>query len=350
MLRDMIPWNAAVRIAILTAAACGTNTPSTEPPEMLPPPPADAVASCVYQLASTDVNFPDRDLPTSTLWLDASDHVIRIDSWRYADPVHEVPAAYDLTWDAEGRLLAFHGKDYDLRFLYTADQVLETSSLSNDAILHQLVNGQDVRLIYPANPGSHQTAFSAQTYDAAGRLTSQNDGFTDLVGMTDTVTLTRSFTYDANGRLATFHSKQTQQFGDARDYSFSYIETADRLIVNIIDIHYPPTPLLAQTWTFEFDADHRLVRDVVDTNGDGYDDFSDDITYLDGEIDVDARAPGFGSITRAVGRCAAPSVILAPVAPLPIQLRSLVWFRSLPSEAVRALIDLGAGGSLVTYP
>lgn len=86
----------------------------------------------------------------------------------------------------------------------------------------------------------------------------------------DSVTVTRDFTYNADGRLATFQSNDTRQLGNSKDYSFFYIESADRLIVNVIDIHYPPTPLLAQTWTFEFDANHRAVRDAVDADGDGF--------------------------------------------------------------------------------
>ena len=350
MLRDVSTWHVAVRIAMLAAAACGTDDP-TEPPEMLPPPPANAVASCVYQLASTDVLFPDRDPPTSTLWLDASNRVIRVDGWRFTDAGHRIPAAYDLTWDAEGRLVTLQGKDYDLLLVYSADEVLETSSAGGDAIIHHLVNGKDVRIESPPNPGSNQVSFTAQTYDAAGRLASQNNGVTDLLHTRDTVTLTKDFTYDANGRLATFHSSDTRQFENSKHYSFFYIESADRLIVNVIDIHYPPTPLLAQTWTFEFDANHRLVRNAVDRDGDGYDDFWDDIRYLDGEIDVDARAPDVGSVTHAKGRCDAPSVILAPVASLPIQFQSRVPYRSLPvGEAARALADLGAAGSLVSFP
>jgi hypothetical protein len=158
------------------------------------------------------------------------------------------------------------------------------------------------------------------------------------------------YTYDAKGRILSFQSIAIPDTGSASNYSFSYTETSDQLVVDVIDLHNPRTPVIAQTWTFEFDASQRLVRDAVDDDGDGSDDAWDDFRYLDGEIDVSSRTPDYDAVARAIGPCVPPSVVLAPGAPLPIQFQFMTSYRSLPNQAARALADLGAAGSLVPYP
>jgi YD repeat-containing protein len=355
MLREMITKHAAASVVLAAMAAAMSACAPTEEQkmttEMLPPAPANATASCVYQLVSSDPIFRDPDLPTSTMWLDAGGQVIRVDGWRFADtsPYGEVPAAYDLTWDADGRLVRLEGKQGGVQLVYSADEVLEMYP-GGDIMTHHLVDGRDVRDEQPADPKTNRRTFTTQTYDAAGRLSSQNTGFTDLLGMVDQVTNTAEFTYDTKGRIATFKSTSIPASDFAPNLGFYYIETANRLVVNIIDRHEPQTPSLVQIWIFDFDANHRLVRDTVDDNGDGYDDFWDEFRYLEGEIEVGTHAPGFEGTMRATGPCAAPSVVLAPAAPLPFQIRRIAQYRSLPNEAAAALAELGAAGSLISYP
>jgi len=352
MSHDGVIWNGAAKVVLAAGVAClvGCASPSPDAADTLPPPPANATASCVYQLVDTGPFFADRDLPTSTLWLDRSGLVIRVDGWGDADsgPYLELPAAYDLTWDAEGRLVTRHGRDYDIQFVYSAEQVLEM--YSSRTVTRHLVDGRDVRDEASPDPGTSRSWFAQQTYDAAGRLASHTDGFTDLRSMIDSATYASVFTYDEKGRIASFQSRHTPDDGNSTNYSFSYTETADRLVVDVIDLRDPRSPMIAQTWTFEFDASHRLVRDTVDSDGDGYDDAWDDFRYLDGEIDDIAHTAGFDSTTRASGACAPPSVVLAPTAPLPIQFQLTIQYRSLPNEAARALSNLGAAGSLVPFP
>lgn len=331
---------------------CATSCTSSDEPAALPPPPANATASCVYRLVTTAEFFPDPDLPVSTLWLDASGQVIRVDGWRYGDSgrPREILTVYDLTWDAEQRLVAVHGGPDDRQFTYSTDQVVVTNPAGETVTTHHLVDGRDVREDSPPDPKTSQQAFIGRTYDAAGRLTSETYGSTDTLGMTDTATYTVAFTYDAKGRIASFQTRSIPDNGHSTSYVFSYTETSDRLVVDVIDAGDPHTPMIAQTWTFEFDAKQRLVRDVVDNDGDGYDDAWDDFRYLDGEIDVSARASDFTSSARAIGQCAAPSPVLAPAGPLPIPFLSVLPHRSLPNEAARALAYLGASGSLIPYP
>jgi len=350
MWRDVMIWNGTAKRVFAAVAACVAGCASPEEPDTLPPPPGNATASCIYQLVTTGPIFPDPDPPTSTLWLDGSGQVIRVDGWRWSDssPYRKLPTAYDLTWDGERRLLGVHGGQDSVQFVYSADQVLEMFA-GGDTVTHHLVDGRDVRVEGAPDPKTNQRYFINRAYDAAGRLTSQRDGTNDLLRMTDTETNTAVFAYDAQGRIVSFQSTSPYS-GDASNYSFSYTETSDQLVVDVVDLRNPRTPVIAQTWTFELDASHRLVRDAVDEDGDGYDDFWDDFRYLDGEIDVSSRAPGYGSTARAVGACVPPSVVLAPSAPMPIQFQSRMEYRSLPNEAARALANLGAAGSLMPYP
>src|ERR1051325_11661853 len=295
--------NGSARVVLGAAVASMVGCASKAPEVFqLPPPPTEATASCAYPRVTSQ--FPPIDLPTSTLWLDGLGRVIRVDGWEYDDEdfTRETPEAYDLMYDTAGHLAEVRSKHQDRQITYSADQILET--YAPDATwTYQLIDGRVVHSDGPPDAmGTRQTW--DHTYDAAGRVASEVYGHVN--GTNYTWVGTDEYTYDAKDRILSSRSSGTAYpGGELSNYSFSYTDTPDRVVVAITDLHGPNHPSLVQRWTFDFDASHRLLRDAVDGNGDGFDDFWDDFRYLDGEIDVSSRDRGDTTL-RAVGACAAP--------------------------------------------
>ena len=305
--------------------ACGIDGPVP-----LPPPPAEATASCVYEVTPPF----DVGVPTSTLWFNGLGQTIRIDG-DFFGRNGRMPAAYYVTYDDQGRIVEERGEYGDIRYDYTPQQITVTADRWPGEI-YSLVERRVVHAESPGVPVEKQL-IRDYTYDSAGRLASYSvTDFHDEGEGTMKFVVAARYAYDPQGRVVTL---QIMKNGKVRSSSsLTYSETADRLVITVDD-----GSLFPARWTYDFDASHRVIRSAVkflfDTeDAAGPDDVVDVYSYVDGEI-VESF-PGSDATIRAIGACPPPAVVVAPEAPLPIRLHA--EHVSLSNEAAFAygFIDL----------
>lgn len=299
----------AMAALAMWVTGCGSGT--AEEPDGIPPPPADATSSCVYE------RTPIIGTPSSTVWFNRSGQVIRVDGWFPAGDAGAVPAPYYLSYDDAGRLVEERTRTEDAHYIYTPEQIRRTSNLTGDDVF-DLIDGRAVHYEGPEDVPLEDRWFTDYTYDGEGRLASEvGISFVAYPGSgTTKVPFESHNTYDAQGRVI---ASQGGQNGSMSSLLYSYTETADQLVVDIAVAQTSPlgnVPLARRT--FDFDASHRLVRAAVDQDLDGVDDQVDTYVYRDGEIDEISTGPD-GFTVRATGSCAPPAVTMAPALPLPIQ-------------------------------
>lgn len=286
----------------------------------LPPPPVDAAASCVVKLAG---GTPDVRPVTNMLWLDAGGRVIRLDGW---DPDYQlqryVPAPEYFAYDDQGRLIEQRDNASETHYEYAPQQIIVTSSAGDDSS-YTLVDGRAVHLEGPLYLAPESRSKVDFTYDEQGRLTSIFQ-VGDHAGT--------QYTYDAQGRVTAM--QQTRNGIVENAYTLSYTETPLQLIVKFQWTSALSAP--RQRWTYDFDANHRIIRSAVDNNDDGFDDVIDRYRYFDGEIDVDSNGRAH-TATRAIGACDPPAVVVAPEPPVPLHWTT---FKELvPNAAVEKFQD-----------
>jgi hypothetical protein len=264
-------------------------------PDPLPPPPTETAATCVY------TTQPDRGHPPSTIYYDSMHRAIRVDGWTGNDGDF-IPAEYDLAYDEMGRLLEEKTPDEgDFYWTYAPDQVTQTNG--NYEMDFTLVGGllSHVESV-PSFAGAPVT-IQDFTRDAAGNIVRWTGQSVDnnVIYPYD-----KSYTYDEQQRPTSVSDGHYVT-------TLAYTETADQLVVNI----KTPGSIPTDRWTYDFDAQHRIVSMATDANLSGVDDVTT-FTYSDVEIVETSE----NQVIHAVGMCDAPSVVtMARHAWLPVQ-----WF------------------------
>lgn len=280
-------WRAWLVVPIVVAA-CETE-------HTLPPPPPEAVASCVTEVGSA------RGLESGTLWFNEQHQVFRVDGgFAYSDDDYG-PAALYFAYDAEGRLEETRTPREEIQYAYSPQEITETSSRGYDWI-YTLEAGRLTHIAGPLVQELNQRSEASYTYDATGRIT-RSSGlvfFDDGSGLQPS-RWDRHYTYDEHDRVTVLQSSR-------HSWTLAYTETPDRLVVDA-----DPTELgtseLPHRATYDFDANHRIIRSAHDG--------AQEITYRyeDGLIEETLSY----AVYRATGDCEAPQLRFAPELPLPFR-------------------------------
>jgi hypothetical protein len=265
---------------------------------------------------------------TSTLWFNPRGQVIRVDGWWVEDSGEIVPAPYYITYDDQGRLAEERSKVEVIGYLYAPEEITVRSNLGGNST-YTLVDGRAVHFEGPESAAPQDRLMTDYTYDDQGRLTSYSGvSFYDAGRGRTRYTFGRQYTYDAQGRAVTVRSMQDGISKEA--YAFSYSQTPQQLRVEVKTLGAPEPAIPLQRWTYDFDADHRIIRSAVESNYPSYHEVVDTYQYLDGEIDVRSSGRSFIS-TRANGACDPPVVVVSDRVPLP--LRWWANYDALPNAA-----------------
>ena len=282
-----------------------------ERPVELPPPPAEATASCVYE-TTPPLHV---GVSTSTLWFNGLGQTIRIDGRPVWHSGNTGLAPYYITYDDQGRIVEERSDYGDVRYDYTPQQITQTSD-TGPRVIYSLVEGRVAHSEYPADLPIEKRSVHDYTYDSAGRIASYSASFFPANGQgTMRVMFVALYTYDPQGRVVTHQLMKNGEI--TRSESLTYSETPDRLVIRVDD------GSSVERWTYDFDASHRVIRSAINyfvpfypSDLDDPDDIVDVYSYLDGEI-VESFPRSDGTI-RATGACPPPAVVTAPVPPLPI--------------------------------
>lgn len=288
--------------------ACGIG-----PPPELPPPPADATASCVYEM----IPPLDVGVSTSTLWFNGLGQMIRIDGLSSGPYRNSALVPTYFTYDDQGRVIELRNESSDFRYDYTPQQITETS----DRVTTQtwsLVDGRVVHSEYPTNLPVEKQSTQDYTYDSSGRIASYSSSFLLDVGQGPMRLMSvTQYTYDPQGRMVTLQYRENGEL--KASYSLTYAETTDRLVITADSGSSD-----LQRWTYDFDASHRVIRFGINYYVDRYFDSGSDpddvvalYSYLDGAI-VES-SPGSDRTVRATGACPPPTVVVAHQLPLPLR-------------------------------
>ncbi len=214
-----------------------------------------------------------------------------------------------MAYDDQGRLVSLSGPTNGVtQYAYSADQIVSSGSTPDDNWVYLLENG----LVTAEGPTAAQ-ATTDYTYDSSSRILMHTGGSDTYV-----------YTYDAQGRVATAISGYT-----GKAVPFTYTETADQLTIGI-DLGDTGIDAFVDTWVFNFDGSHRLIRAADDWSGVNYayDDVASTIT--------ETPDPSSGSFSlRAVGACPALSTAV-PMPPLPLP---LTWGDGGLSSALGEMFD-----------
>lgn len=271
-----------VRIASLFVLALVVGCADEHPP--LPPPPAEATASCVYEQTQFG------NVTTSTLWFNSLDQVIRVDGLVYEDDGTSYLAPTYVHYDAEGRVSAQEGPFGAFTWTYSPDQIVGRGQHNR---LMQLVDGRVVHAEFFTELAPNQREYRDYTYDGDGRIASYSQ-------QTMKYDATYDYTYDETGRLV-----------GVNDHSFEPLTTLTYTNLDLqlkIDVAgYKP-----QRWVLDFDEDQRLVRTEQDMG-----DFAQTFNYVysDGVIEGTLEG-GVDMRIVATGRCDPPALRTAPALPV----------------------------------
>lgn len=286
--------NAALIAGLISAFGCSSDD--------LPPPPADAVTSCVYTVPTRDT------FNRSTLWYDANDRVIRIDG--YDDQTS--PAPYYFEYDSDGRITSQTRPDREHRYVYSPEEIEETIEESGSVatLIWQLVDGRAVHFAGPIEMPVERQVTRDYEYDEAGRVTK---GAVSKEG----ITYSYEYTYDAQGRLATFVKNRNNWTDPISMITVAYSETGDQLTV--VTTESRCVSGCTSSWTFTFDAYRRVTRvELFDPDGALIE--TAIYTYGSDVIHEEVQSASYHQEFVATGRCDPPQLWLNPPAPLPIPL------------------------------
>lgn len=282
-----------VRIASLVVLSLVVGCADEHPP--LPPPPAEATASCVYEWS-----YEGRQ-GTSTLWFNSLDQVIRIDG-PALDDRETYLVATSLHYDADGRMIAQENPRGASTWTYSPDQIERTGWFPG---VMQLVDGRVTHQEFPTYKAPENRNVRDYTYDAAGRLVryTEDNPYDAGQGMTTHSPWMTEYTYDQRGRVVS--AKQANQ----EPVTFTYYDAADRVTVGITS-----RGLGFRRWVYVFDADHRLVRHEVT-----FDDVTRYADYIYSEGVIEQRVGPYPYSVIATGRCDPPMPTFTPTLPLPVR-------------------------------
>jgi YD repeat-containing protein len=278
----------------IVLAACETE-------HRLPPPPPEAVASCVTEYVSA------QDHASGTLWFNEQHQVFRVDGgFPYSDDDYG-PAAFYFAYDAEGRLEERRSPGEETHYAYSPQEIMLTSSLGFDWIF-TLDAGRVAHVDGPVVRELNRHSESSYAYDTAGRITQWSGvTFYDLGSGPEPSPWDLHYTYDDHDRVTAV----TTSHGA---WTLTYMETPDRLVVTVDQTQYGET-VPFQRATYDFDANHRIIRSAREDLSPSGGDYAMTYRYEDGVIEGT-----LGTVTyRATGDCEPPTLRFGPQLPLPLR-------------------------------
>lgn len=264
----------------------------------LPPPPAEATASCVFDLEA------DEYASTSTLWYDDRDNVIRVDGYWVSD--HDVTRApYYFEYDDDGRLVGNRSPETEYRYRYAADQI-EITSRHGTEVFH-LTEGRARDYEFPLeDPPEHRRRIEYR-YDDAGRLTMVKGMSRYNAAESSRLTWEKRYGYDERGRLTSVAE------GFRFPTTLAYEETPGQLTITVT------SETQVERWSYTFDHALRLIRAARDIHADSSDDVVATYEYGDGVISQRGTDRDGSYHVTATGRCDLPTLPTRPQMPVPIR-------------------------------
>lgn len=277
--------NMTTRALWLVLAAC-----SSGPRPDWDPPPAAAVARCVYGYESSADEYG----ATTTWHFDDRGKVVQIDSFGFDDELVRFSMA--ITYDAEGRLVHQTFFDGDHQYAYYPDYILRTAQFGPYRMQDRFElddRGRIVRVHGPLHrPEDQQTSWTYE-YDADGRITREQHV------TSNGVTSDERYTYDELGRLL------TRAFDEEGFHRVAYNYTATGTSLRIDDCEEYGCD---HEWFVEYD-DQRRLRSVRSETAEPY----GSLQYIYGPDSFEERE---GTRTLlATGACPQPQIMFAPRPP-----------------------------------
>jgi hypothetical protein len=196
-----------------------------------------------------------------------------------------------------------------ITWTYEATRITELSSYSGTWVFDLTADGRVMHYEGPEGLAASDLNTVDWQYDDAGHIVALSGRVRYSEGPNDPVMVSsysHQYTYDAAGRIASAASQPDPPT------TYTYTETPGHLMIDIAG------PRAYGGYSYDFDADGRVVRAVAEGAGENYA-YSDDA--------ITATADIFGGETfevDATGACTAPSAVFGPEDPLPIRLEGNV--------------------------